>query len=217
MLFTSLVCATTSRLPHFCLTVGVRDERGSAGSRPLVPALFASGMACSSSERTGSQTLSKTPEQHARHRSHIWQLDERARSATAPAVRLAVRIGVATGLVVQGQQEEGTRGTLAAASCARVSITQVATCFRPRDLCGSGEGHESLPARVKGTGTMELPLIRGLPLRGALPAHHEAQHRCHGSPACLWPEVSTSPRCETRCCWCESGCDDTQIQPQRSL
>ena len=35
--------------------------------------------------------------------------DERARSATAPAVRLAVRIGVATGLVVQGQQEEGTR------------------------------------------------------------------------------------------------------------
>ena len=36
--------------------------------------------------------------------------DERARSATAPAVRLVVRIGTAAGLVVQGQQEGHTRG-----------------------------------------------------------------------------------------------------------
>ena len=49
---------------------------------------------------------------YARHRSHIRSFDERARSATAPAVRLAVHIGVATGLVVQGQQEEGTRGVV---------------------------------------------------------------------------------------------------------
>ena len=118
-----------------------KDVPGSAGSRPLVPALFAYGMAWSSSERTGSQTVSKTPEQREQVRGTSGSFDERARSATAPAVRLAVRLGVATGLVVQGQQEEGTRGALAAASCARVSVTQVATCFRPRDLCGSGEGH----------------------------------------------------------------------------
>ena len=113
------------------------NARGSAGSRPLVPALFAYGMAWSSPERTGSQTVSKTPEQREQVRAAQVAhppASTGARSATAPAVRLAVRIGVATGL-------EGTRGALAAASCARVSITQVATCFRPRDLCGSGEGH----------------------------------------------------------------------------
>ena len=41
--------------------------QGSAGSRPLVPALFAYG--CSSSERTGSQTVSKTPEQREQVRA----------------------------------------------------------------------------------------------------------------------------------------------------
>ena len=45
------------------------DEKGSAGSRPLVPALFAYGMACSSPERTGSQTVSKTPEQREQVRA----------------------------------------------------------------------------------------------------------------------------------------------------
>ena len=49
----------------------VKDVTGSAGSQPLVPALFAYGIACSSS---GSQTVSKTPE-----RSHIRQL-RRART-----------------------------------------------------------------------------------------------------------------------------------------
>ena len=45
------------------------DVKGSAGSQPLVPALFAYGMACSSSERTGSQTVSKTPEQREQVRA----------------------------------------------------------------------------------------------------------------------------------------------------
>ena len=45
------------------------DAKGSAGSRPLVPALFAYGMACSSSERTGSQPVSKTPEQREQVRA----------------------------------------------------------------------------------------------------------------------------------------------------
>ena len=45
------------------------DEKGSARSRPLVPALFTYGMACSSSERTGSQTVSKTPEQREQVRA----------------------------------------------------------------------------------------------------------------------------------------------------
>ena len=45
-------------------------EEGSAGSQPLGPALFAYGMACSSSERTGSQTVSKAPEVRAAQVAH---------------------------------------------------------------------------------------------------------------------------------------------------
>ena len=98
-------------------------------------------MACRSPERTGAQTVAKTPEQ--REQARAAQVAHPAASTSAhdpPRLRPCVWSCELVRRRVWSSKAN-RKGTHAAASCAWVSITQVVTCLHPRVLCGSGEGH----------------------------------------------------------------------------